>query len=392
MSRPHRITIAVRAAAAIEVEALPLPYATDSLTQAHKAFLSQVRHDADCLLGVGEERFREHVRSLSDKIGAYPFDTSIEGIDRLTGARDRLLSRLETACPCIVDPDVCSCLADGPSEDAPVSAPCMCEIRELMKLVEAHVRAGYKSCFADLPDGPLRLVTQRTDAPPLYGDPPFAVTGFTQVDASDAPAIVGLALVDQNFDWRALCQTLYVFAHEIVCHAFQGCRGNNRIDADEKCAWSEGWMDTLAWNVTEHCIRIEAGNLPAWLKPARCRDTAESSCRSLYEARYQAPQPSLDRVHVERRTYARHAFLELNQALGGGGSAPHWSGNRAAAFSLRLNLCDLGAGERDMIQILLSQTLLDLEDPVRFESAVAACSEFCRHQNTDRLMMDLEDC
>jgi hypothetical protein len=386
----ERAAVAIRLAAAIEVEALPLAGADPKAIKARSAFLNYMRARADQLLSCEGSALQERLADIAHDLICYRFDDSTVGSTALKGARDRVVSRLREECaPCAKLSHCCCQLADGPSEPKPpAGGPCISEIRELMRNVENEVRRIYAH-FAQLPVPRLQFSARGAHAEEAHGlFQEFHLNGWTDVESNVAACIVGLDFKEGHFDWPTLCQTLYVFVHEMMCHAFQGLHGERR-NSDERCSWSEGWMDALAWTLTERWIEQECKALPAWLRA----DTTQvgDACASLHNRRYRFPQPgTLDPAYMHRRRHARSAFHKLRKAMGASsGRAPLWR-HRAAEFSLRLNLCGLDPAARDTILNLLTIGLLDTNGR-RFESVVGDCSEFCEHHDPQRLAMALRE-
>ena len=392
----HRTSIAIRLAAAIEVEAIQIvddstdrPALIEQALNAKIAFLTFIRAQADQLLMANEESFKSVLDQIPEMLSAYVFDHKNPAVAPLIDARARLIKRLASRSI------QCSSASCAYCDDVPLppeqlgKVPCIREIVDLARNVEDMVRAIYEP-FAKLPQERVRFITRRTHAAQSHGlFQQFHISGSTDVQIERDKAIVCLQFKDQHFDWPTLCQTLYVLAHEMVCHAFQACGANERENADERCGWSEGWMDGLAWSFTEAWIEHGDAALPDWL---RAGDSALESCYAFHQGRYSLPQPgSLDPTSMNRRKNARAAFRTLRQALDGSAFATSSALAKATEFSVRLNACALDAETRDEIVVALIRGLASKDTQrSRFENVIGSCSSFCDHNDPVRLLKDLK--
>ena len=77
---------------------------------------------------------------------------------------------------------------------------------------------------------------------------PFCINGNAIIGKS--PRVVELTLKARALTSRDLWHIALTIHHELICHIFQGARSNERLrDAHPTCHWSEGWMDTLAFDL-----------------------------------------------------------------------------------------------------------------------------------------------
>ena len=387
--------LAVRLAAALE-ESVPL-VSTNPLVHGKKhLLLSEVRIAADWLLDCDPDELEDLVRKIPARLRRVPINEDDDSMAPLVAMRGRLVQRLKVM---PVGGGGCAhCLCRGcesADETATSAGPCIREIIDLMHFVQDRSREIYQS-HAPLSEKRLHVVFGRADAESGNGMlPSININGWTDVQRHPEVAMVGLEIRDRHFDWTALCQTLYVFVHEMVCHAYQGLRGKGRRNTDEHCDWSEGWMDSLAWTLTEEWIDRREGNLPGWLNDHH--DFVKAVCSDLHSRRYKFPHPGfINDDDMESRRHARRAFQVLRDAFGAGPGKPKLSRDgareRAQTFSVLVNLHPLDDAVRGDVAFWLTKGLIERDEkPDRFEQVLGACSEFCDHRDPDRLLEDLRE-
>ena len=114
----------------------------------------------------------------------------------------------------------------------------------------------------------------------------FHVSGYARSlrDAKGYYTKVGLEVRERSFGWRQYSLLPYLLLHEILCHAFQSLDNPPiRPDADPSDAWSEGWMDTLAYKLALEWLNKH--DKTAFIRPGEYRD-AERQIIDLHNARY----------------------------------------------------------------------------------------------------------
>ena len=88
-------------------------------------------------------------------------------------------------------------------------------------------------------------------------------------DDTSLASEVTVRFKQKAFCWEALCQLPYVLTHELVCHVFQGMAGDTRrTTASPCCAWSEGWMDTLAYGIYSRLCHRSVKQPSWWISEA----------------------------------------------------------------------------------------------------------------------------
>jgi hypothetical protein len=104
------------------------------------------------------------------------------------------------------------------------------------------------------------------------------------------------------FDWPSLLCVTWLFAHELICHAFQGRAGKRRDPCDEHCPFYEGWMDEVAFALLRH-----------FLLPIAASPTTAAAPSFLVEH----GQDVLDQATIFRKArYGRHGSPESQWELG----------------------------------------------------------------------------
>jgi hypothetical protein len=305
----HRKALAARIKAAIFFEALPLPY-LDEDTERKKNFLLREFRDRSDLTETDHTGPLDHaLHSLADHLARQPIEGTGQAIEELRRRRDEVVHELRA-----VNCQECSksqliCCGDHMQDDLIVTraGQCIAVIKELANLVGKWVLAVYRESEVPFEAPLIELSTDSThphDKRCLFAD--FHIVGWSnaKVSGTQRPEI-GIQVKEQSFDWESLCQTIYVLSHEFVCHGFQSLGSDPRENADEKCSWTEGWMDGLAFALTRHLLQNEPDELPTYLRVGS--DAAEAHCRKYHERRYE-PIGTLRPFHLGRRVAARHTF------------------------------------------------------------------------------------
>jgi hypothetical protein len=196
---------------------------------------------------------------------------------------------------------------DGPAITSGSSEPDRWGLLGLASIIEARVRGLYQA------EGgvPVNIVINVNYVTTLTFDnrdfAPFGINGNAVIRRS--PRVVYLTLEDREITARDLWHIAYTLYHELVCHIFQGARSSARLeDAHPTCHWSEGWMDTIAFDLV-----ADWDDAPrAWL-PLR-GENARGEIRRFHEERYVNP-PLLKGNDRKRRQRARDAYRKLAEVL-----------------------------------------------------------------------------
>ena len=165
---------------------------------------------------------------------------------------------------------------------------CITEVIELFKFVSKQAR---KATLAY--GGPTSLPTFRlhfTVAAPelrtgLFSE--FGVSARTLVGNNHSSIYV--TIKEDAFDREGLLQLLYVVAHEVLVHGVQGVvrELGDRTDADNKCSWSEGFMDRIVFLQVLDWLGSDDPELPTWLREFsrggfRCLPSATCKLHSVF--------------------------------------------------------------------------------------------------------------
>jgi hypothetical protein len=202
---------------------------------------------------------------------------------------------------------------DGDGIAHPALGPdgCACGILELAGLVEQRIRSALGNAEINLPpdDPAVHYATYLVEEHDLLTT--FRVGG--KADIVPSPRIVYLMLkLGEVFTARDMLHLAYTLHHELVCHAFQSALSDGpRINAHHKCHWTEGWMDTLAHDLTKAWIAEDMR--PAnWI--ALAGESAVGEVRNFHDERYLRP-PRMEKNDVKRRRWARDAYRAFVKTL-----------------------------------------------------------------------------
>jgi hypothetical protein len=200
----------------------------------------------------------------------------------------------------------------------------------------------------------------------------FAVGGWASVIKGREPnTAVGIDIREHAFSWEQYCLLPYLLLHEIVCHGLQSLDGRGpRINADPDDAWSEGWMDRLAYRLARQWLDKTEG----WALTPDDQDMAVKQSIELHEARYEIAAMSLG------PRYGREVFDKVQKSYGTPITDLQLSRQPITQLSLRLNACTLPKDER--LTLVERFDTLATTDPKALHSA---CAKFIAHPNVDTL-------
>lgn len=196
---------------------------------------------------------------------------------------------------------------DGPATTGESGAPCRCGVLGLAAEVETRVRQLFET-QVHLSFGVEPAVTYVTALTNRGCDfAPFCIDGSASLWRS--PRTVTLVLMAKSITSRDLWHIAYTLHHELVCHAFQAATATGRLqDPHPRCHWSEGWMDTLVFDLV-----TEWEDAPrSWL-PLR-GESAKGEIRRFHDHRYRR-QAILSETDVKLRRLARDAYRKLEKTL-----------------------------------------------------------------------------
>jgi len=275
-----------------------------------------------------------------------------------------------------------SCAHCAGDETAPMS--CRLEFDTLLASIDDAVGRIYAPLMAQTGVSPpdLILILKPIEADQRTGLlDTTAVLGSCKFDDTKvATSRVTLSIRDQSFDWVSLCQVPYTLFHELLCHAYQGLAGRDREEVQSNCAWTEGWMDTLAAEFIEDWLAADH-RLPDWIRASG--ENVKSETQRLHERRM-APQDSLSFAVLDQRQYARETCRDLRRLYQGAAAGSARANERLWDFSLRLNLDAVPADERRRLMDYLGlgfEFLFDSE----LDTLVGACTRYAQHGDWERL-------
>lgn len=381
-----RRSVGLRLAAAIELQNAP---ASDDSSALLKRMLEAVNTTARDLLDTGDDHEGQvHlIHTLLEKLqrlARMPGGTELAAmVERL---KQRVLPGSDGAAPVA---QACSCSAEPGTR----RTGCLCDLALIRDFVIEKVRGLYASQIHvsrdSLPRPQCMTDCVASDCQHAYfggvGESKFSVNATTRVDARKI--VVKLELQPDSLDIAAAAQTLYLLAHETICHAYQSLDEAGRENSDDTCAWTDGWMDTLAWGLTEHWLVHDAAQLPAWLRDAP--EDGKRWCRKFHDRRYVEPRCSpLRKSDLYERLQARKSFEVLSGIWGkalpfGEGLESH----RVTTFSVMLNHAKVDNRTRRLLIAELNTALNRRRD--RLEDVAGVCSEFVVDGDLRQLLDDL---
>ncbi|MBD9372025.1 hypothetical protein IB238_05160 [Rhizobium sp. ARZ01] len=190
---------------------------------------------------------------------------------------------------------------------------CRAGLLELAHHIEAKVRDHIESLGIQLNKRPtieFRTLLAIADA----SIPGSRVVGATDVTSS--PRLIDVAIADDDLCAADILNMAYVIYHELVCHAFRAALASGRVDnTQDKCIWSHGWMDTVAFDLAVDWVAMGP---PNWL-PLRDEDGI-ARLRACHDGHF-ISVPGLRRSDMTRRQGARNAYRKLATAIASFGLA-----------------------------------------------------------------------
>ena len=315
-----------------------------------------------------------YLNSTADKLAAL----ASEGppVSYLTSA-ERLLRELAT----------CDHHCESGDGTAFGDSACDCGFLELASSIEQRVRdvLAENSCLALGPNPLIQYVTALTND--NYDFAPFRVNGSVNIRRS--PRTVTVVLQADELTSRDLWHLAYTLHHELVCHAFQ-CVGSSRTPANAhpSCHWSEGWMDTVAFDLVTDWV--EDGSRPSsWLPLSG--DDARGELWKFHDKRYANPR-GLEPDDFTRRRLARDTYRRLSKTLA---ECQMASTDEAALLARRFALAanvhpDADCHRLKFLSSKLRIALLSTARPTASIAAAAACLAFTADRDLDKLESALD--
>jgi hypothetical protein len=271
-------------------------------------------------------------------------------------------------------------------DSAAIGKPiCDCGLLNLAALVELRVQRFLEENALLAPDAhpAIRYVTALTND--NHDFEPFRVNG--QVNIRRQPRIVTIILLADGLTCRDLWHLAYTLHHELICHAFQGASSSRNLpNPHPRCHWSEGWMDTVAFDLVSDWVDDETKPL-GWL-PLGGED-AKGELWKFHDHRYVKPR-GLDDNDIRRRRWAREAYRRLAKILSDCGMAALGDAEEIARrFALAANAhIEADCHRLNSLGIRLRTALLNVARPQAGVAAAAACLAF----SVDHDLEKLEQC
>jgi hypothetical protein len=199
----------------------------------------------------------------------------------------------------------------------------------------------------------------------------FSVGGYATSYKSDGAHAtrISLAVRDKSFQWEQFCMLPYVLLHEILCHAFQSLDNpDTRENAHAADAWSEGWMDRLAFHLAGEWLQRRQHRFR--LTPSELEDAKQQIWR-LHDFRYRLTDlkpPDEDAVKSLPED-GRDTFIDVLGSYPPNYGALRISRHPLTRFSLRLNAITLERKFR-VGRVLQAFRYLAERDPARLRLIV----------------------
>jgi hypothetical protein len=272
---------------------------------------------------------------------------------------------------------------DG-SDDGPAIADevCSCGVLNLAAEIETRVRRLLEFDTL-LPFGLDPVIAYETALNTAESDPdfpPFCIDSWASIRRS--PRTVTMVLRPKPINSRDLWHIAYALHHELICHAFQGAFATGHLpDAHPNCHWSEGWMDTLTFDL----VREWEDAPKSWLPLTG--EAAIGELRRFHDHRYGAPA-RLSPDDVKRRRLARDAYRQLTKTLIAHKMAisEKEADDIVRRFSLAANAHRGASCDRlKMLATKLRILLLNVARPEAPVTAASACLAFAADRDLEKL-------
>jgi hypothetical protein len=315
--------------------------------------------------------------------GTQPLDVSVNGLAIALSTvlkpaagsdAERLLAELAAFSCAICCCTICRGDRDHDNRVITQYGLCIQPLREMLDLLVALASEIYTAVAEDLPRPRVMLSTDHTHSDNhrgILGTHGMAGWHRVEEDSTGSWSVVGLTIRDQAFKWESFCSAFYQIMHEVFCHGFQGVAQGSakRSHADPCCAWSEGWMDELAFRIVTETLSDRHSGLPSWVQSAA--GDFRRAANDVHGSRFREGD-RLQAHHVAGLKMACDGFETLRKVLSTGHEPV--TGHRATLFSVKLNAMRLPGPVYRKIGTLLA-TLLIGDDQVVADVA-ALCSEF----------------
>ncbi|WP_315772313.1 MULTISPECIES: hypothetical protein [unclassified Bradyrhizobium] len=356
---------------------------------------NRTRYNIVKLLVAEADRLEQHSGRLDDALKKLSKIAKEEVVEGSGAAFEDLRNRLNELARSFarVDCKQCAgeleriCCGDPAIDEANLSAGlCIALLHDSLACIVQQACRAYADAAVRVPVIRLSIEsTHRDQDADLFRE--FNISGFCDVIQDEAlTSYVVLSIKQGTFDWTAMCGVPYIFAHEVMCHAFQSLHSRVRAIADGKCLWSEAWMDRLAFEMCKHWLERPPRTFPKWFLADVLE--IEDQASAIHKFRY-TPRGCLTDDEAKEFKRARDAFRLLRD---------NWSCNekidllahRAVRFSTCLNASDADNEDREDVAILLGSLLGQDAEPFRAEAALHSCSEFLTDGSVFNLLANLK--
>jgi hypothetical protein len=376
----QRMAFAARMSIAIELEARPLQAGDRNAIKTQDLIRRSLVSEAE-LLQTGPPRLDEALKKLAGLAKTRSVHGQGVAFDDLRARLIRLSDDLaQVSCRKCARSEAGICKGDPAHDQLTVSTRghCIAKLRDLVRCVDEQARRIYAEAADQMPTVDLSTATTHEDKENgLFRQ--FNIGAQCEVQSdSKLTSIVTLIIKESHFDWNVLCLLPYIVAHEVVCHAFQDLHSGKRAGADEKCVWSEGWMDRFAYVLTLHWL--DKARFPSWLMVDPVKVADQTNHVHLW--RY-APRDSLTKEDAAPLHDVRNLFDEVRKRWGRDVSL---DGHRISKFTARLNAAPVSNQLREDIAMSLGGLMRNTSAREKFELALGACSGFVADGDAEKLL------
>lgn len=198
-----------------------------------------------------------------------------------------------------------------------------CVLTPVIREVTDHVRAAYAEQVTINKSDKFECKMRMEPAKSREKDP-MGIGAETSISGHTRRVRVFLTM--SELTPTHMCVLAYVLFHELVCHGFQQIAAESGASVAGSTAWSEGWMDGVAWRMAERWVVEEGESVLGFA----VTEEALSAMRAAHEARFVGK-------NIEKR--GRQSFSRMRTILADGDTQPkrEAAGLYAERFSIAVN-------------------------------------------------------
>lgn len=344
--------------------------------------------------GIPARRKAHSILSAGADGAQYDIKSDLDIRPRLAGLADDIRA-LRVGMPLRVDGTIeaayehlCSiatCLATGNGDGQVCGAPAgpgdlasgLLEMASLAErtvrgVLEEHVDPSYRA-------GP--AIVYATFAKDSCNNP-HGIEAWSEIDK--LPRLIHLVVERGGKSPSHLLRFIYAIFHELVCHAFQNGFGATR-NAHRSCFWTEGWVDTVAFDL---CLDWVGSNESYFRLHG---DDARSPIVAFHQARYHKGGALSENEAMLRRN-ARNAFRDLANIL----VVLNFTNDQAKSLAMNFSLIanthpDADCARLKLLCIELNKSFTNHKVcPKPALEAAIACVRFIEHRDFPTLELETQ--